>query len=89
LLQYKESSDFSVKHYFYDFQFKFNTYVAISIHGYIIDNPILIEVSDDNDDEMPTLTVPVASEENQDCEESEESATDSEESATDFVSSYS
>jgi len=85
LLQYKESSDFSVKHYFYDFQFKFNRYVAISIHGYIIDNPILIEDSDDNDDEMPTLTVPVASEENQDCEESEESATDSEESATDFV----
>jgi len=82
LLQYKESSDFSVKHYFDDLQFKFNRYVAISIHGYIIDNPIFIEDSDDNDDVTPTLTVPLASEENQD---GEESATDSEESATDFV----
>ena len=88
LLQYKESSDFSVKHYFYDLQFKFNRCVAISIHGYIIDNPILIEDSDDTDEEIPTLTVPLASEVNQDCEESadnEESATYSEESATDFV----
>ena len=48
----------------------------------------MIEDSDDNDDETPTLTVSLASEENQDCEESadnEESATDSKESATDFV----